>query len=109
VLPKQFSVLNEVGEVGRDMGLDGREKRQGGVQKNSMIGERGIGRMMVHVEVVYSSSFPPCNAKPASGSEILDTPEGSVASYESTIDCELLEERSVVEERGELYGVRVMV
>jgi hypothetical protein len=96
-----------IGEVEREIGLDGREKGLDGREKKSKIGERGIGRMMVHVEVKYSSSLPPCNAEPSKGSEIMDKLEGGVVGQELTVDCGFkLEERSVREEAGELYGVR---
>jgi hypothetical protein len=99
-------VLKAIGEVERNMGLDGREKGLDGQQKNSIMGEYRIGRMIVHVEVIFSSSLPPWDAEPCKGSEILDILKGGVVEEELTSSEGLLEERSVTEEMGELNGVR---
>ena len=108
MLLKQLRVLNIIGELGREMGLDGRENGLDGREKNSKMGERGIGRMIVHVEVKYSSSLPLCAAEPSKGSEIVDTSRGGgVVEQELTSDFWfVLEEISVREEAGELHGVR---
>lgn len=66
------------GEVGRERGLEGREKGLDGREKNSLMGERGIGRMKVHMDVMISSSLPPGDAAPSKWSEIVDTLEGGV-------------------------------
>lgn len=106
MLLKQLRVLKLIGEVGREVGLDGRENGLDGRQKNSMMGERGSGRMIVHVEMMSSSSLPPCVAIPSKANEIVERLKGGVAVGELTRDSGLLEERSVREEVGELYGVR---
>lgn len=105
MLPKQLRVLKVIGEVGREIGLDGRENGLDGRENNCKMGERGIGRMIVHVDVMYSSSLSPTSK----GSETVDTLVGGVVIQESITDCEF-EERSVREEEaGELHGVRASV
>jgi hypothetical protein len=105
VLPKQLRVLKVIGEAGREVGLDGRENGLEGREKNSMIGERGIGRMIVHVEVMISSSLPPCVAIPSKVNEVVERLKGDVVVHELTGDSGLLQDKSVSEEIGELYGV----
>jgi len=67
-----------IGEQGRERGLDGREKGLEGREKSSRIGERGVGRMMVQVEVKSSSSLTSWLAEPSKVRETEDMLESRV-------------------------------